>query len=64
MTLASQFYLNNSNGLLPTISKALDFWFNNNYLPDSCLDQGGLTNNTCPCGTPGFWNTNWFDQVH
>jgi hypothetical protein len=21
------------------------------------------SNGTCPCGTPGLWNTNWFGQV-
>jgi hypothetical protein len=46
---------------LTTISQAMDYWFNNNYAPDACLDQGGL--DACPCGTPGFWNTNWFGQV-
>ncbi|KAI7894163.1 galactose mutarotase-like domain-containing protein [Mucor mucedo] len=25
------------------------------------MTQGGKKN--CPCGTPGFWNKNWFNQV-
>lgn len=63
VTLATEYYLNkkNNTSLLSTISKALDYWFDNNYTPDACLDQGGL--DACPCGTPGFWNTNWFGQV-
>ncbi|KAI8081019.1 chondroitin AC/alginate lyase [Thamnidium elegans] len=66
VTLATQFRTsaeNNSSSLLPPISKALDYWFDHNYVPDTCLDQGGLENSTCPCGTPGFWNTNWFGQM-
>lgn len=64
VTLATEYYLNknsNNSSLLSTISKALDYWFDNNYTPDACLDQGGL--DACPCGTPGFWNTNWFGQM-
>ncbi|KAI8380649.1 polysaccharide lyase family 8 protein [Choanephora cucurbitarum] len=63
LTLASQYKSNNDTQYLPIISKAMDYWFSHNYQPDTCLDQGGLTNSTCPCGTPGFWNTNWFGQM-
>ncbi|KAI9273416.1 chondroitin AC/alginate lyase [Helicostylum pulchrum] len=65
VTLATQFRTSsdNNSSLLPPISKALDYWFDHNYVPDTCLDQGGLENSTCPCGTPGFWNTNWFGQM-
>lgn len=64
-TMASQYRADptNSTQLLPYIQKAMDYWFDNNYAPDACLDQGGLPNSECPCGTPGFWNTNWFGQV-
>ncbi|KAI8384038.1 chondroitin AC/alginate lyase [Blakeslea trispora] len=63
LTLASQYKSQNDSQYLPIISKAMDFWFSQNYQPDTCLDQGGFTNSTCPCGTPGFWNTNWFGQM-
>jgi hypothetical protein len=63
--MASQFYASpdNSSDLLPYISKGLDYWFENDYTEPACVDQGGLTNSTCPCGTPGLWNSNWYDQV-
>ncbi|CAO3629612.1 unnamed protein product [Mucor hiemalis] len=61
VTLATEYHLNKNSTLLSTISKAMDYWFDNNYTPDACLDQGGL--DACPCGTPGFWNTNWFGQM-
>ncbi|KAI8882026.1 polysaccharide lyase family 8 protein, partial [Backusella circina FSU 941] len=63
VTMASQYYTDPSSNLLPNISKGLDYWFNRDYTQDACLDQGGLTNSTCPCGTPGLWNTNWFAQM-
>jgi hypothetical protein len=53
----------NNTALLSKIQLAMDYWFNNDYQSDDCIDQGGLTNGTCPCGTPGLWNTNWYDQV-
>ncbi|KAK4511950.1 uncharacterized protein ATC70_003949 [Mucor velutinosus] len=65
VSMASQYRADpaNSTQLLPYISKAMDYWFDHNYTPDACLDQGGLPNSECPCGTPGFWNTNWFGQM-
>ncbi|KAL0080319.1 polysaccharide lyase family 8 protein [Phycomyces blakesleeanus] len=64
VTMASLWYVNQSdNTLLEKSSLAMDYWFSNNYVPDSCIDMGGLSNNTCPCGTPGFWSTNWFGQM-
>ncbi|RCI05284.1 hypothetical protein CU098_004937 [Rhizopus stolonifer] len=63
LTLASQYRSNHDTQLLPIISKAMDYWFDHNYEPDTCLDEGGLANSTCPCDTPGFWNTNWFGQM-
>ena len=47
--------------LLAAISSAMDFWFENDFQDPSCLDSGGDA--ACPCGTPGFWNTNWFSNV-
>ncbi|KAI8639542.1 chondroitin AC/alginate lyase [Parasitella parasitica] len=62
--MASQYRADpkNSKTLLAPISKAMDYWFDNNYKPDACLDQGGVEGGECPCDTPGFWNTNWFGQ--
>ncbi|KAG8919844.1 hypothetical protein FRC00_010839, partial [Tulasnella sp. 408] len=40
---------------------AINWWFANDFNVTSCLDKGGLSSpGTCPCGTPGMWNTNWF----
>jgi hypothetical protein len=47
--------------LLQAIGRAMDFWFANDFTNPSCLDSGGTP--ACPCGTPGFWNTNWFSSV-
>lgn len=47
--------------LLSAISSGMDFWFENDYQDQACLDNGG--NAACPCGTPGLWNTNWFSNV-
>jgi hypothetical protein len=62
VTMASQYRTDptNTTNLLFYISKAMDYWFDNNYKPDACLDQGGLANSECPCGTPGFWNKFFF----
>ena len=47
--------------LAGAISSAMDFWFSRDFTVPGCLDQGGTS--TCPCGTPGLWNTNWFSNV-
>ncbi|KAI0825160.1 galactose mutarotase-like protein [Trametes gibbosa] len=51
----------NSSSLLDAIHRAMDFWFANDFQDQACLDSGGLA--SCPCGTPGFWNTNWFSNI-
>ncbi|KAI0662798.1 galactose mutarotase-like protein [Cubamyces menziesii] len=51
----------NSSSLLDAIHLAMDFWFENDFQDQACLDSGGLA--SCPCGTPGFWNTNWFSNI-
>ncbi|CEP17275.1 hypothetical protein [Parasitella parasitica] len=63
--MASQYRADpeNSKTLLEPISKAMDYWFDNDYKPAACLDQGGVEGSECPCDTPGFWNTNWFGQM-
>jgi len=51
----------NSPALASAISSAMNFWFSRDFTLPECLDQGGTS--ACPCGTPGFWNTNWFSNV-
>ncbi|EIW64697.1 galactose mutarotase-like protein [Trametes versicolor FP-101664 SS1] len=51
----------NSSSLLDSIHSAMDFWFANDFTNLACLDSGGTA--TCPCGTPGLWNTNWYSNV-
>ncbi|KAI0322716.1 polysaccharide lyase family 8 protein [Amylostereum chailletii] len=50
-----------SNELRSAISSAMQFWFENDFTDAACLDSGGEA--SCPCGTPGLWNTNWFPNV-
>ncbi|KAH8102633.1 polysaccharide lyase family 8 protein [Cristinia sonorae] len=47
--------------ILSAISRAMDFWFQNDFKILGCMDSGGTA--ACPCGTPGFWNTNWFSNI-
>ncbi|CUA68997.1 chondroitinase AC precursor [Rhizoctonia solani] len=52
--------------LLYAIRLAMEYWFANDYstLGDgSCMDRDYLENGSCPCGTPGLWNENWFSNV-
>ncbi|OZJ03655.1 hypothetical protein BZG36_03918 [Bifiguratus adelaidae] len=53
----------NNTALYGKIQSAMNYWFSNDYSSDDCIAEGGLANSTCPCGTPGLWNTNWYDQV-
>jgi hypothetical protein len=42
--------------LRASISLAMGYWFANDFQKNpACLDSGGTA--TCPCGTPGLWNT-------
>lgn len=41
----------------------MDYWLNNDFVPLDCVASGGVAGKKCPCGTPGLWNKNWFDQV-
>ncbi|KAF8341531.1 chondroitin AC/alginate lyase [Cantharellus anzutake] len=43
------------------ITRAMDWWFLNDYSNLNCLDNGGGAG--CPCGTPGLWNTNWYSNI-
>jgi len=45
--------------LREAISSAMEFWFSQDFTNADCLDHGGQ--DKCPCGTPGFWNTNWYE---
>ena len=52
--------------LRKSISRAMEFWFANDFSTignGACLDAGGDANGSCPCGTPGLWNTNWYSNV-
>jgi hypothetical protein len=51
----------NSSSLFTAIGDAMDYWFSNDYTDIGCLVNGGTSD--CPCGTPGFWNKNWYDNV-
>ncbi|THH15976.1 hypothetical protein EW146_g4583 [Bondarzewia mesenterica] len=50
-----------SDELRAAISSAMQYWFENDFTDPNCLDEGG--DDACPCGTPGFWNTNWFSNI-
>ncbi|KJZ78676.1 hypothetical protein HIM_02067 [Hirsutella minnesotensis 3608] len=60
-----------SDALLTAIYKGLMYWFDNDYMPDDCMVNGGEAKGNCPCSTSGLWNTasqfyrkfNWYDQV-
>lgn len=46
-----------SASLLDATSRAMDFWFKNDFTVADCL--GGK----CRCSSSGFWNSNWFSNV-
>ncbi|KAI0068343.1 polysaccharide lyase family 8 protein [Artomyces pyxidatus] len=50
-----------SSTLASAISSAMNFWFAQDFTVPGCLDSGGTS--SCPCSTPGLWNTNWFSNV-
>ncbi|CEJ01192.1 hypothetical protein RMCBS344292_15227 [Rhizopus microsporus] len=49
--------------LLSKTLLALNYWLDNDFTEDDCVDKGGKKGSKCPCGTPGLWNSNWYDQV-
>ncbi|CAE6488497.1 unnamed protein product, partial [Rhizoctonia solani] len=52
--------------LLSAIRLGMEYWFANDYstLGDgSCMDRDYVEAGSCPCGTPGLWNENWFSNV-
>nr|VWO96784.1 Hyaluronate lyase (EC (Hyaluronidase) (HYase) [Ganoderma boninense] len=46
-----------SASLLDATSRAMNFWFKNDFTVADCL--GGK----CRCSTPGLWNSNWFSNT-
>jgi len=62
--MASLWYQDQSDtDLLEKINLAMDHWFSNDFTEDDCINAGGIELLKCPCGTPGFWNSNWWYQV-
>lgn len=55
-------YLKNptDSALLAKAILALNYWLNNDFTSDDCIDWGGNSAGSCPCGTPGLWNKNWY----
>ncbi|THH34187.1 hypothetical protein EUX98_g65 [Antrodiella citrinella] len=51
----------NNNDLRTSISRAMAFWFSNDFSDTACLVSGG--EKACGCNTPGLWNPNWFANV-
>ncbi|KZW03001.1 galactose mutarotase-like protein [Exidia glandulosa HHB12029] len=48
-------------GVLNVTLSAMDWWFSRDFTNGDCLVNGGTA--SCPCGTPGLWNTNWYSNV-
>ncbi|KAG9016597.1 hypothetical protein FRB90_002878 [Tulasnella sp. 427] len=46
-----------------TLNKAMNWWYQNDFTNNDCIDLGGMPNGTCSCGTPGMWNPNWFSNA-
>ncbi|KAI8061422.1 chondroitin AC/alginate lyase [Gongronella butleri] len=53
----------NQHHLLDQIHAALDYWFQHDFAEPDCLMSGGVAYKNCPCGTPGLWMPNWYNQV-
>ncbi|KAI8646698.1 chondroitin AC/alginate lyase, partial [Parasitella parasitica] len=49
--------------LLAKAILALDYWLDNDFTSSDCIDWGGKSAGDCPCGTPGLWNRNWYNQI-
>ncbi|KIO26606.1 polysaccharide lyase family 8 protein, partial [Tulasnella calospora MUT 4182] len=45
------------------LNRAMNWWYQNDFTNDDCIDLGGMPNGTCACGTPGMWNANWYVNV-
>ncbi|CEP12259.1 hypothetical protein [Parasitella parasitica] len=51
------------SALLAKAILALDYWLDNDFTSNDCIDWGGRSAGDCPCGTPGLWNRNWYNQI-
>lgn len=49
--------------LLAAANASLTHWLSNDFTSPDCINAGGRAELTCPCGTPGYWNTNWYCQM-
>eukprot|EP01117_Protostelium_nocturnum_P014433 TRINITY_DN5489_c0_g3_i1.p1 TRINITY_DN5489_c0_g3~~TRINITY_DN5489_c0_g3_i1.p1 ORF type:complete len:732 (-),score=155.16 TRINITY_DN5489_c0_g3_i1:48-2243(-) len=49
------------SNLLSKIRLGMNWWFSRDYNNENCAQRGGTPK--CPCGTPGMWNTNWYNQI-
>ncbi|ORZ06004.1 chondroitin AC/alginate lyase [Absidia repens] len=57
-SMASVWYNQQENDtLLSKITQSLDYWFLHDFAEKDCLTYGGRAYKSCPCGTPGLWNT-------
>ncbi|KAI8060631.1 chondroitin AC/alginate lyase [Gilbertella persicaria] len=52
-----------SDTMLQNSLSALDYWFENDFTEHDCIENGGVATKNCPCGTPGLWNKNWYNQL-
>ncbi|PRP79623.1 polysaccharide lyase family 8 protein [Planoprotostelium fungivorum] len=59
--MAAVWYKTGNISYLTATKSAMKFWFDRDYTASDCTWRGGKGN--CPCGTPGFWCTNWWFQV-
>ncbi|KAI8367000.1 chondroitin AC/alginate lyase [Choanephora cucurbitarum] len=48
---------------LKTSLASLDYWLENDFDEHDCIENGGVASMNCPCGTPGLWSKNWFNQL-
>ncbi|KAG1105926.1 hypothetical protein G6F42_016907 [Rhizopus arrhizus] len=51
------------SALLAKALLALNYWLDNDFTTNDCIDWGGNSAGSCPCGTPGLWNRNWYNQI-
>ncbi|KAG2205881.1 hypothetical protein INT46_006914 [Mucor plumbeus] len=49
--------------LLDKANLALNYWLDNDFTSEDCIDWGGNSAGSCPCGTAGLWNKNWYNQI-
>ncbi|KAF1802642.1 polysaccharide lyase family 8 protein [Mucor lusitanicus] len=63
-SLAAAYAKNTTDtALLTKTIRALNYWLDNDFTTNDCIDWGGNSAGSCPCGTPGLWNPNWYNQI-